>query len=188
MKSIRILGIAVVALTLAAGATFAIADEPLKSSIQVGERIPGPFHPLNINGAKAGEKNCLVCQHGTHPVAMVFARENSPALTKLIKSLDETTAKNKSCDMGSFVVFLSDKEDLAKELKTLAEKENIKNVTLSIDNPAGPKDYNVTKTADVTVVLYTGHKVMANFAYPKGGLNDAAVTEVIKSVSKITTK
>jgi hypothetical protein len=32
----------------------------LKSGPQVGEQLPGPFHPLNINGAKAGKKNCLV--------------------------------------------------------------------------------------------------------------------------------
>lgn len=32
----------------------------LKSGPEVGKNIPGPFHPLNINGSKAGEKNCLV--------------------------------------------------------------------------------------------------------------------------------
>lgn len=32
----------------------------LKSGPEVGKNIPGPFHPLNINGSKAGEKACLV--------------------------------------------------------------------------------------------------------------------------------
>src|SRR3954470_10243825 len=99
MKTTRILAVAIAALALVVGGT--MADGP-KSGPQVGDRIPGPFHPLNINGTKAGEKNCLVCQHGGNPVAMVFARDTSPALTTLIKKLDETTASNKSCNMGSF--------------------------------------------------------------------------------------
>ncbi len=32
----------------------------LKSGPQPGEKIPGPFHPLNITGGKAGQKHCLV--------------------------------------------------------------------------------------------------------------------------------
>ena len=51
--------------------------------------------------------------------------------------------------MGSFVVFLSDSEDLNAKLKELAEKEKINNTVLSIDNPAGPKGYKVSKDADV---------------------------------------
>jgi hypothetical protein len=48
--------LAVVALAMA-GVT---AGETLKSGPEVGKSIPGPFHPLNVTGKKAGEKNCLV--------------------------------------------------------------------------------------------------------------------------------
>jgi hypothetical protein len=47
-------GVAGLLLATAAGA----AD--LKSGLQPGEKLPGPFHPLNITGAKAGQKYCLV--------------------------------------------------------------------------------------------------------------------------------
>jgi hypothetical protein len=43
---------------LALSSTF--AEETLKSGPQVGKAIPGPFHPLNCTGSKAGEKFCLV--------------------------------------------------------------------------------------------------------------------------------
>jgi hypothetical protein len=36
------------------------AAEELKSGPQAGKHIPGPFHPLNINGSAAGEKSCQV--------------------------------------------------------------------------------------------------------------------------------
>ena len=32
----------------------------LKSGPQVDETLPGPFHPLNINGPRAGMKFCQV--------------------------------------------------------------------------------------------------------------------------------
>src|SRR5437762_6915181 len=57
---------------------------------------------------------------------------------KMIKKVDATTAEHTSCQMGSFVVFLSDAEDLQAKLKDVAEKENIKKTVLSIDKPAGP--------------------------------------------------
>jgi hypothetical protein len=36
------------------------AADDLKSGPQVGESIPGPFNPLNVNGPTAGQKQCLV--------------------------------------------------------------------------------------------------------------------------------
>jgi len=38
----------------------AIAADDLKSGPQVGQNLPGAFHPLNINGGRSGQKNCLV--------------------------------------------------------------------------------------------------------------------------------
>ena len=161
------------------------ADAPMKSGPQAGDKVPGPFHPLNVTGEQAGEKYCLFCSNGENPVAMVFAREKSSELTKLIKQLDAATAKNSEAKMGSFVVFLSDSKDLEKELKTMADKEKITKTVLSIDNPAGPKNYKVAPDADVTVVLYTNRMVKANYAFKKGEMKDADVEKVVADVSKI---
>jgi hypothetical protein len=116
---------------------------------------------------------------------MIFAREVSGPLTSLVKKIDEATAKNKSAKMGSFVVFCSDSEGLEKQLKELADKEKLKDIVLSIDNPTGPPRYNVAKEADVTVVLYNKHKVAANFAFKKGELDDKKVEDILKAVPKI---
>jgi hypothetical protein len=174
--------VAVVALVAANGLT---GQATLKSGPQVGQQVPGPFHPLNINGAKAGKKNCLYCEHGTSPVAMIFARKVSPGLTTLIKKIDAATVQNKKDRMGSFVVFLSDNEGLADQLKSLAQKENLQKTVLSIDNPAGPKGYNVAKDADVTVVLYEDHTVRFNFAFRDGQLNGQAVNRILADLPKI---
>jgi hypothetical protein len=118
-------------------------------------------------------------------VAMIFAREVSGPLTSLVKKIDAETGKNKSANMGSFVVFCSDAEGLEAQLQKLAEKEKLKEIILSIDNPAGPNRYKIAKEADVTVVLYLEHEVKANFALKKGELNDKKIDEIMKAIPKI---
>jgi hypothetical protein len=47
--------LAVAALVLSSVA----ADDALKSGVEVGKRVT-PFHPLNVTGPDAGNKQCLV--------------------------------------------------------------------------------------------------------------------------------
>jgi len=171
------------AVALVAG--FAVAAE-LKSGPQTGEKVPGPFHPLNINGEKAGQKNCLYCQNGPNPVAVVFARSTDCEETaKLLKKLDEATAKHTKCEMGSYAVYLTDDDKAEEKLKALVKNQGLKNLIVAVDNPAGPEKYQINKDADVTVLLYTDHVVKANHTFKKGELNDAKIDEVVKDVAKI---
>jgi hypothetical protein len=188
MRAIRAASRIVALLALGLSVATAVAADKLKSGTQEGEKLAGPFHPLNVTGDKAGEKNCLYCSNGSNPVAMIFARNVSPTLTKLIKKIDACTAKNGGCSMGSFVVFLNDSEGLDKELKGLAEKAGIKKTVLSIDNPAGPKGYKVSKEADVTVVLYTDRTCKANFAFKAGELKEKDIDAIVAGVKKILPK
>ena len=97
MTKIRIAGsLVAVALML----SVAVAGDSLKSGPQTGDEIPGPFHPLNLTGAKAGEKNCLVCQNGGNPVAMIFAREVSEPLAVLVKKIDAATGEHKDAKVA----------------------------------------------------------------------------------------
>jgi hypothetical protein len=123
--------------------------------------------------------------NGGNPVAMVFARETSDGLTSLVKKLDDATAQNKDCRMGSFVVFCSDDESLKDKLKALADKEKLQRIVLTIDNPAGPQAYKVAKDADITVVLYTEHNVKANYAFKKGQMTAQDVDKIVADVKKI---
>ena len=185
MKTHHLLLAAAVAVALLAGRTLAEKKaDSVKSGPQAGEKLAGPFHPLNINGESAGKKHCLYCENGNKPVAMVFAREVTPALTSLIKKIDTINGENKE-RMGSFVVFLGEKEGLEEKLKKMAEEAGLKHTVLSIDNPAGPEGYKVAKDADVTVVLYVERTVKSNYAYPKGGLNAKAVESIVADLPKI---
>src|SRR4051812_21710066 len=103
MKTHRLFTAVVAALAITGLATAA----GVKSGPQEGAKVPGPFHPLNVNGENTGKKHCLFCENGDRPVAMIFAREVTPALTKLITYVDAMNVKNGE-KMGSFVVFLGD--------------------------------------------------------------------------------
>jgi len=172
------------ALALVFGVAYAAE---LKSGPQVGEALPGPFTPLNINGKAPGEKHCLYCENGQNPVVMIFARNpECPMTQKLIKEVDAVVAKNEGCDMGSFVVFCTDDSKAEAACKNLVETNKYKKVVLSIDSPTGPAKYKFAKEADVTVVLYTARKVKANHSFKAGELNADNISKVLADVKLIT--
>jgi hypothetical protein len=107
-------------------------------------------------------------------------------LTSLVKKLEAATSKHSDCKMGAFVVLLTDDDTKAEEqLKAMVEKENLKKVILTIDNPQGPPRYKIAKEADITVLLYTKKKVQKNFAFEKGKFTDAEADTIIGAVKDI---
>jgi hypothetical protein len=168
---------------LLAGA--AMAAEPVKSGLQPGEQIFAVFEPLNATGPFAGEQHCLVCENGANPVAMVFARSLSPAVASLLGKLDGATGRYHQHEMGSFAVFLSDDEELIPRLKETARKQSLKHTVLATDPPAGPDGFNVSKEADVTVVLYREYRVIANHAFRKGELNDHGIEKILADLPRL---
>jgi hypothetical protein len=171
-------------LDFAAGPAICKAEN-LKSGLQPGEKITTIFAPINVTGEHAGQPHCLVCENGLNPVVMIFAREVHQPLLDLLSKIDEATGKSGGREMGSFVVFLSDKEGLAEELGGVAKKRAFKHVVLSVDPPAGPEGFSVSKEADVTVVLYCEFEVKANHAFRKGELNAAASERILADLPKI---
>src|SRR5207249_318491 len=119
----------------------ACAAGDVKSGPQPGASAL-PFSPLNVfnaeNAKMNGQKNCLVCQSGDKAVAMIFAREINAPVANLITKLDAEVAKQGKQRMAAFVIFLSDDDKMEERVKELAEKHNIKNVSLAVDTPAGP--------------------------------------------------
>lgn len=173
-----------VAVVVVLGGVALAAD--LKSGPQAGETIPGPFHPLNVNGEDAGKKACLYCKAGDSPVVAIFARSADDAtLKKLITTVETATAKNAKAELNSFVVFCSNSDKLQAQLKEFAEKAKLQNVILAIDEPAGPDKYNISKDADVTVVLYKERVVKANHTFAKGQLSDKDIDMVSAEIAKL---
>ncbi len=172
------------AVVVALGGVVFAAD--LKSGPQAGEKVPGPFHPLNVNGEYAGKKNCLYCSAGDDPTVAIFARTaDDAALQKLIAELDVVTEKHAKADLNSFVVFCSSEDKLEPKLKEIAEKAKLKKVVLAIESAEGPEKYSISKDADVTILIYKDRTVVANYTFAKGKLTDKDTEKVVADVAKI---
>jgi hypothetical protein len=165
-----------------------VQAEPIQSGPPVGEKVPGPFAPLNINGPNAGEKCCQYCKNGSHPVAVVFARSITPAVVELVKKIDQATAANQERGLRSFVVFCNDADGMARQLQELAQKENLQNTIVTLYKASGPERYRLAAEADVTVVLYTHLTVKVNQAFRSGELTGQAIDAILANLPKILTE
>ena len=55
----------------------------------------------------------------------------------------------------------------------------------AFEDADGPPAYKIHKDADVTVMLFVKEKVVANFAFRAGELDDKAIERVMKAVPKL---
>ena len=156
-----------------------------------GSKLPGGFSPVNVTNAElpdySGKRNDYTEQHGAGPVVLVFGRGISDPLTNLTKKLDAAVAKNKAARLRAVLVILRDDAESERALKELGGRQGIEKVSLAI-MPDGPKDYKLSKEADVTVIVYDRYKVEANHAIRKGELNDRAIETILADVSKVVSR
>jgi hypothetical protein len=169
------------ALTLALGAA-----EPCVSGTPVGKR-PGPYSFLVATGPQRGQQTCYICeQHeGNKPAAVVFARTTSDSLGKLMAKLDAEGIANKDAGCKVWMTLLAEKADL-DALAKWAQKQGIRSAPVgAFEDADGPPSYKLHKDADVTVILFTKQKVVANFAFRAGELDDKAIDNVMKAVPQL---
>jgi hypothetical protein len=117
-------------------------------------------------------------------VVCVFARKTSEPLASLVKKIDEKIGENGQ--LKSFVVITTrEKGSTAEELRKLAKDAGITKVPLTMfGEPGGPPDYELAKDADVTVMMWKGHKVKVNLGY-KGDLTDKDIQTIMGDIPKI---
>jgi hypothetical protein len=157
------------------------------SGTPVGKR-PGPYSFLVATGPQRGQQTCYICeQHeGNKPAAVVFARELTPALGKLLGKLE--AAGQADTGYKVWMTQLAEKADLDTIAKW-AQKQGLKTVPVgAFEDADGPPAYKLAKDADVTVLLFTKQKVVANFAFRAGELNDKQIELITKAVPQLFEK
>ncbi|MCI0704512.1 MAG: hypothetical protein L0241_25945 [Planctomycetia bacterium] len=169
-------------LTLALAVTLHGAD-PCVSGVPVGKR-PGPYSFLVATGPQRGQQTCYICeQHeGNKPAMVVFARTTSEPLGKLLAKLDSESLAKKDSGCKVWMTLLADKADL-DSLAKWAQKSGLKSCPVgTYEDADGPPAYKLNKDADVTVIMFTKQKVIANFAFRAGELDDKAIETVLKAM------
>ena len=162
------------------------ADE-VKSGLKPGEAPPA-FLVQDATGPAAGTgKLCYRCRYGGNPVVAVFTHRLDASVTSLVKEVDAQVEKNKDKKLKAFVVLLTDDPDKAEtKLKEIAEKNNIKNVPLTIyDGPLGPLDYKLSPKAEITVLMWVKSDVKVNHAFSDGKLDQKSIDAIMHDTGKI---
>ncbi len=186
MKRLLVPALALLA-TLAVVVSGSTAGDDVASGLKVGDRV-GAFNVLDCTGPAKGTTLCYRCRYGNRPVVSIFARDVDDNVAQLIKEVDAKVAANESKDMSAFVVLLSDDPDAAeKKLTEVAEKNNIKNVPLTVfDGTAGPPSYKIQKDAGVTVLMWNKGKIESSHGFADGKkLDKQKIKEVVSDTSKI---
>jgi hypothetical protein len=117
-------------------------------------------------------------------VVCVFARKTSEPLASLVKQIDKKIADNSQ--LKSFVVICGTEPDKMREaLGKLALDNSIKHVPLTMfGETGGPANYELSRDADVTVLMWDHHKVKVNHAY-KGELTDKEIGAIVDDIPKL---
>ena len=183
--------VGLIAATLVCHSGIATGADARLAGPQAGSKLPGGFNPVNVTNAElpdyAEKRSDYTEQHGAGPVVLVFGRGITDPLTSLAKKLDAVVGKNKAARLRAVLVILREDAETERALKELGERQGIEKVSLAV-MPDGPKDYKLSKEADVTVVVYDRYKVEANHAFRKGELNDRAVETILADVSKVVAR
>jgi hypothetical protein len=171
-------------LALLACISMAAAD-PCKSGSQPNQR-PGPYSALVCVGKERGTQHCYICEAENRPLIIVFARTLSEPLGKLVKQLDGAVKEHKTAELRSWVTVLADDQTkMDPQIVQWAQKYAVTLPCAVFEDTVGPPTYLLAKEADVTVLLSVNRKVVANFAFRAGELNDTAIADIVKSVAKI---
>lgn len=162
-----------------------VAKDPCVSGPQVGQR-PGPYSFLVATGPERGQPTCYICETAEKPGAIVFARSVSEPLAKLLAACDEAVAARPKDAMRAWATVLGEKTIGLDDLGRWATKTGLKAVPVGVfDDPVGPPSYRLADDADLTVVLFENKKVIANFAFRAGELDDAAVKRVADQLTRL---
>jgi hypothetical protein len=162
------------------------AAEPLHSGLKVGEKVP-TFYVRAITGPLKNKSVCYVCRNGDRPVVMLFVRQITPELKRLLKGIDAEVDGHRASGLRSFGVFLAgDDKELLPQVQTLAFDEKL---SLPLTIAAAPSDGSAGRTihpeAAVTVILYREQTVTANFAFRANELDGQTTETVLKSIRRL---
>lgn len=153
------------------------------SGPQPGKSMPGPFEPLHINGADAGEEACMFCKYGDNPVVMVFATRPGVHLTELVGKL-ESAATGAKRAVGACVVVTDTNPVTRASLERLAMELHLKHVVLAVIDGARLKPYALHPGAETTVIFFTKQVVRGNRALRAGELTEQMVSDIASEAAR----
>jgi hypothetical protein len=162
--------------------------EPCVSGLQPGQK-PGPYSFNVATGPQRGQQTCYVCETGDKPAIVIFSRKVSEPLGNLIVKCDGFLSGQPKDAVRSWMTVLGEQTIGLDDLAKWSKNAGIKSVPVGVfDDPVGPPSYKLHDDAEVTVLFWVNRKVVANFAYRAGELNDDEIKKIAQSMPKLIEK
>jgi hypothetical protein len=121
---------------------------------------------------------------GARPVVFIVARTPDRALTMLVKKTDDLVVLQQDKKLAAVVNFLGEINDETKEkIKEFGKELDLKKVPLAVTTDAEPLKIN--DAAEVTVMIYRGKTVKANYALAKDRLDQKTIEAIINSTESM---
>jgi hypothetical protein len=118
---------------------------------------------------------------------IIFARQLNDSLGKLAEQVDRALTEHKKAELRGWITFLHD-DQLRFDPRVVqwGQKHALRNLPLGVfEDVGGPPSYRLARDAEVTVLLSVKQKVVANFAFRQGELNDEQIAHILKTLPKI---
>lgn len=164
------------------------AADPCVSGVPAGQR-PGPYSFLVATGPQRGQQTCYVCETAEKPGVIVFSRKLTDPLGKLLVKCDDWLLAQPKDSARAWMSVLGEKTVSLDDLAKWSKQAGVKTVPSGVfDDEIGPPTYKLHNEAEVTVLLFVNKKVIANFAYRPGELNDEAIKKIVEALPRLTEK
>ena len=102
----------------------------------------------------------------------------------LVKKMDDLVVRQQDKKLAAVVNFLGQINDETKEkIKEFGEELGLKKVPLAVT--ADPEPLQINDAAEVTVMIYRGKTVKANYAVAKDRLDQKTIEAIINSTQNM---
>ena len=149
----------------------------------------GIFYVTKIAGAEndgvaKGQELCYRCRYGSSPIVMVFTRNGSSNVQKLVQQLDQTVHQNADLRMKGIVTFIGSDVAVVKESANIfAEQTTTKHVPIVVakDTESGPENYKLDDS-EVTIVVANDSQIVATYRFQAAKLNASSAIKNVMAV------
>lgn len=149
------------------------------------DRIGGAFNVKAITGELKGKTLCYVCKFGGEErpgVVLIFTQKADENIAKMVKAVDMVQKNN--VKLATVLVGVGGVE--ASDLEKLQTTHKLTTpLTIAVDKD-GPKAYELSKSAAVTVLVYgKGGAITNNFAFSDTKSAAAKAKDIAAAAEKL---
>lgn len=173
--------------------------QPVASQAKPGEPIPGPFHPLVLNGDLVDRYHCPLSDFGARPIVLVMVRgtDVSDTWKGNLNALNAFEGKLHDLGVRAMAVFIDDtfkeplalagiekRRDLQDKMKTIlgTGKDNpFPNIPVCLDSGDLLARYPMPQGAEATILLAKGFRIVDRFDLNPGDVTPEKFGEILKA-------